>query len=409
MSEISRLKKELEESRAALKHAELENQSKSELLSTVSHELRTPMGAIISMADLLLTTPLDPTQRKYADTLQQSTRGLLSVLNDILDYAKLDAHAFRLNLEPFDLYSFLESIAVALKAHAATKDILIEVQHGQNMPQHIIADQTRIRQVLNNLVSNAVKFTDVGTITLSIDCTSDANDGGLIRFEVSDTGIGITELERTRLFKRFSQGDGFLTGHRGGTGLGLAIARGLAEKMGGNLDFSSIPGSGSTFWFTARYKDVQEIGSSEPTPDTGIENLPAKAENRILIVDDNKVNQMLISAFLENFGYGFDIADNGGQALDMAIANNYDLILMDIRMPGMDGMETTKRLHRYQRNQAKTPVIALTAHAIDGARNACLVAGMSGFVTKPIDPRSLAAAIMDVLDPGEENTNNPAA
>ncbi len=410
MSEISRLKKALEEERTARQRADHDSQAKSELLATVSHELRTPMGAIISMADLLLTTALDPTQRKYADTLQQSTRGLLAVLNDILDFSKLDASAFQLNPEALDLREFLDGIETALRAHAGAKGLAVEVQRGKNLPQRIVADGARIRQVLNNLTSNAVKFTDAGTITLHIDCTPDGDAGGILRVEVSDTGNGITELERARLFKRFSQGNLSLAEDRNGTGLGLAIARGLTEKMGGNLDFSSIPGSGSTFWFTAKYQAATDLAEdpaedrSEPANLTGQPGAITQA--KILIVDDNKVNQMLISAFLEKFGFGFEIASSGPEAIEMAVAKPYDVILMDIRMPGMDGMETTRALHESQPEDRKTPVVALTAHAIDGSRQACIESGMCGFVTKPIDPRSLLAAITEHLEPDEDEADS---
>jgi two-component system, sensor histidine kinase len=406
MSEISRLKKALEEERAARRIADQDSQAKSELLATVSHELRTPMGAIISMADLLLTTALNPTQRKYADTLQQSTRGLLAVLNDILDFSKLNASAFQLNLQALDLSEFLDSIETALRAHAGAKGLSVEVQRGKNLPRHIVADSARIRQVLNNLTSNAVKFTDAGTITLNIDCTPDGSSGGTIRVEVSDTGEGITELERARLFKRFSQGNLSLTEDRKGTGLGLAIARGLTEKMGGNLDFSSIPGSGSTFWFTAKFRFADESAENQLDSKNLVSPPVTNNQGKILIVDDNKVNQMLISAFLEKFGFGFNIAGSGQEAIEMALAESYKVILMDIRMPGMDGMETTRMLHEQQSDGLKTPVVALTAHAIEGSRQACIDAGMSGFVTKPIDPRSLLAAITEHLKPDADAPDN---
>ena len=409
MSEISRLNKALEEERAARRRAELDNQAKSDLMATVSHELRTPMGAIISMADLLLTTALEPTQRKYADTLQQSTRGLLSVLNDILDFAKLGTSTFQLKTEAFDLGNFVESIETALRAHAGAKGLAVEIQRGRNMPKHIVADSARIRQVLNNLTSNAVKFTDSGTITIGVDCSPEGDAGGNIRFEVSDTGNGITELERARLFKRFSQGDISFSDERKGSGLGLAIARGLAEKMGGNLEFSSIPGSGSTFWFTANYQVAETMVTDQPVTENLSKQSAETLRGKILVVDDNKVNQMLISAFLEKFGFNFDTANSGPEAIEMANKTAYDVILMDIRMPGMDGMETTRKLHAGQTEDRKTPVVALTAHAIDGSRQACIESGMSGFVTKPIDPRSLLAAITEHLKPVDDESNSYSA
>lgn len=406
MSEISRLKKALEQERVARRVADQNSQAKSELLATVSHELRTPMGAIISMADLLLTTALDPAQRKYAATLQQSTRGLLAVLNDILDFSKLDASAFELSLATLELSGFLDSIETALRAHAGAKGLSVEVHRSKDLPLHIVADATRIRQVLNNLTSNAVKFTDTGTVSLNIECTPVGDSGGTIRIEVSDTGEGITELERARLFKRFSQGNLSLAEDRKGTGLGLAIARGLAEKMGGNLDFSSIPGSGSTFWFTAKYQAAVDFEEPPSAPENIAKNPSVNSQGKILIVDDNKVNQMLISAFLEKFGFGFEIAGSGQEAIEMATAESYDVVLMDIRMPGMDGMETTRMLHEQQSAGRRTPVVALTAHAIDGSRQACIDAGMCGFVTKPIDPRSLHAAITEHLESDAEDPDS---
>lgn len=406
-AELLELKSALEAERAARRQALEDSDAKSELLATVSHELRTPMGAIISMADLLLTTALDPTQRKYAETLQQSTRGLLSVLNDILDYSKLNSSTFALDLEPFELDKFMETLETALRAHAGQKGLNVEVTRDSGLPNNIVGDTARIRQILNNLLSNAIKFTDEGSIRLSASIATCDDAGGLMKFEVADTGVGIPATEHAMLFERFSQGSNSGDNDRGGTGLGLSIARALAEKMGGDLNFTSAEGSGSTFWFTVRFEHAEP---RQPTAEME-QNTPAavsaKTDKCVLVVDDNKVNQMLISAFLEKFGYGFELAGSGQDAIQMATNKDYDVILMDIRMPGMDGMETTRRLHDLQGEQ--TPVIALTAHAIDGSREACLEAGMVGFVTKPIDPRSLHAALLSVLDPNAEELVDTSA
>jgi CheY-like chemotaxis protein len=376
-------------------HAEAADRAKSELLAVVSHELRTPLGAVISMSELLLNTGLDTTQRRYAETLQQSAKSLHAVLNDILDYSKLEAGRFELDSAVFDLHELIKSVGNELQARAREKGVLGAVNVGTSCPRFVKGDSVRLRQVLTNLTDNAVKFTSRGSVRMH--ANAGAAGGKLkLRFDITDTGIGFGEFQKERLFQPYVQADH--NGSRyGGTGLGLSISRRLVELMGGEIGCESAPGQGSLFWFTIPTERADAVPVKE-----------AEAEGRlaghVLVVEDNAVNRMLIGAYLEEYGLTYDIVESGAEALLRLAAKAYDLVLMDIMMPDLDGVETTKRIRGLGGDAGEIPIVALTAHAMKGDREDYLAAGMDGYVSKPIRGRELFAALKPYLsdDDGDD-------
>ncbi|MEC9367525.1 MAG: ATP-binding protein [Pseudomonadota bacterium] len=390
-TQMEALEQALASETAARVRAENESRAKSDLLATVSHEVRTPLGAIISMADLLLSTPLNETQKKYAATLQQSGRGLLTVVNGVLDFSKLDAGRFELDRASFDFPEMMRGVEEALRARARGKGIDAKIELAGSCPRHLVGDSARIRQVLDNLIDNAVKFTEKGSITLR--ASPEKLDRGMqIRFEVIDTGLGLTQQQIRRLFTPYTQGDSSVSSKYGGTGLGLSIAKRLAELMGGKMGCESERGLGSTFWFTIPVA----LADAPPKLNGGADAPPMPGgplNGRVLVVEDNQVNQMLIAAYLDRFGLDYEMAANGALALDRLTTESYDLVLMDVMMPEMDGIECTRRIRSLSGDIARTPIIALTANAMKGDRENYLAAGMDAYVSKPVSARDLFEAI----------------
>lgn len=382
------------ERRARLK-AESADQAKSELLALVSHELRTPMGAVIAMAELLLAGSLDDNQRRYAETLHQSARSLLSVLNDILDFSKLEAGHFVLDKAPFDLCALLADVASGLNVRTKEKGLEGRMEIAVECPDRVIGDAGRLRQILTNLVDNAVKFTHRGAVELTVKPA--LLDGkAAFKFEIVDTGIGLNDEERQRLFQPYVQIDRKIATQYGGTGLGLSIVRRLAELMGGEIGCESTPGEGSRFWVVlpmepAPQENPRRAGSEERHAPTGSLN------GTVLVVEDNAVNRMLIGAYLSEFGVQHEMAAGGEEALELLGQRPFDLVLMDIMMPGLDGMETTRRIRALPGALGDMPIVALTANAMKGDRETYLAAGMDGYVSKPIRGRELYDRIADFL------------
>jgi CheY-like chemotaxis protein/nitrogen-specific signal transduction histidine kinase len=394
-AQIEGLVETVDAERRLRERAEAADRAKSDLLAVVSHELRTPMGAVISMSELLLNGQLDPTQRRYAETLQQSAKSLLTVLNDILDFSKLEAGRFELDSAVFDLHELVRGVGSELQARSREKGIEGLVNVGPSCPRFAIGDASRVRQVLTNLIDNAVKFTSAGSVRLH------ANAGGAggrlkLRFDVTDTGIGFGEFQKQRLFQPYAQA-AHSASQYGGTGLGLSIAKRLIDLMGGEIGCESAPGQGSLFWFTIPAERAEAAPSKEAQA-TGT------LSGHVLVVEDNAVNRMLIGAYLEEFGLTHDVVDNGAQALKQLAAKDYDLVLMDIMMPELDGVETTKRIRNMGGEAAEVPIVAVTAHAMKGDREDYLTAGMDGYVSKPIRGRELFGALEPYLsdDGGEE-------
>ena len=289
----------------------------------ISHELRTPMGAVISMSELLLTSPLDGMQRRYAETLQQSARSLLTVLNDILDFSKLEAGRFQLEYPTFDLHDLVKSAGSALQARADEKTLQSGVHIGTSCPRFVKGDAGRLRQILANLVNNAVKFTQEGSVHLHVNAR-ESDDKLTLRFDVTDTGIGLSEDQKERLFQPYVQADRAMASQYGGTGLGLSIARRLVELMGGEIGCESMPGQGSLFWFTIPAERAMPAAYQDPQS-------PGTLSGHVLVVEDNAVNRMLIGAYLDEFGLTYEIVEGGANSITRLTAKAYDLVLVDIR------------------------------------------------------------------------------
>jgi len=369
---------------------------RDELLATVSHELRTPMGAIISMADLLIGTDLSSTQRHYAETLKHSALGLVTILNDILDHSKLEAGRFELAMSDFDPQSVVRAATSAYQAACAEKGVALKLKIAPDLPAQLKGDPGRIRQVLMNLIDNAVKFTDEGSITITLDHEASDGDGGVLTFSVQDTGIGLDEKTRELLFKPFAQGRPDTARDYGGTGLGLSIAARLVGLMGGKIHCEGEPGAGTAFTFTVACAAPggTQVRNEEGAGDTGG---TSRGPAHILVVEDNKINAMLITTYLEKFGHSFDVARNGQEAVEAAGRRRYDLILMDVQMPRMDGLEATGAIRALGGEAAATPIVALTANVMHGDRDAYLAAGMDGYISKPIIAGDLFTTIEEFL------------
>jgi CheY-like chemotaxis protein len=361
------------------------------------------MNGVIGMTDLLLRTSLTAVQQEYAEIVRKSGNNLLSLINDILDFSKIEAHKLDMESVAFDLRMAVEDTAsmLAVRAREAKLGLCCEV--ADDVPSQLKGDGGRLRQIITNLAGNAIKFTHQGEIAIRASLAS-AHDGfATVRFEISDTGIGIPEDRRAAIFDPFTQADGSTTRKYGGTGLGLAICKQLVGLMGGEIGVKSEVGVGSTFWFTARF---EEVGAAEqpmeppsqkrPTAELAAQAAPALAPEpraaRILLAEDNLINQMVAAAMLEKLGYTADLVENGHDAIAALERADYDLVLMDCQMPELDGIEATTivRDPRSKVRDHDVPIVAMTANAMKGDREACLDAGMNDYIAKPIRGEELA-------------------
>ncbi len=382
-------------------------EAKNQFLATMSHEIRTPLNGVIAMTDLLTRSPLGAEQREYAEIIRGSGRALLSVVNDVLDFSRIEAGRLELEDVVFDFGAWLSDVVRAFAAQSRAKALSLTQSLSPELPRYVRGDPGRLRQILSNLLANAVKFTESGSIT--VDARGEAVEGGMVRLrlEVTDTGVGISPEAQERIFQSFSQAHASTARRYGGTGLGLAIARSLAERMGGEMGVFSEPRKGSTFWFTARLVEASAPARLEAPGGEPSLARPGGSFARILVVEDNEVSQRVAVRLLETLGYRVELASTGRRAVEMAAHRAYDAILMDCDLPDMDGFEATARI-RQGVTEARVPIIALTASALVSDRERCLAGGMDDHLGKPVTLDALAETLGRWLPEPEQRHEAPA-
>lgn len=380
--------------RAAREAAEAADKAKSDLVAMIGHELRAPMEAVVAMAELLRASPLDPTQARYADTLYQSAKSLLGALSDVLDFTRLEAGRFELEQTTFDLHDLIQGVGAVLQTRANEKGLTGGFDIGANCPQFTVGDGPRLRQVLLALIDNALKFTAHGSVRLY--ASANESDGRLIlRFDVTDTGVGLSKAVQERLFQPFIQIDSKVSGQHTGTGLGLSIARKLALLMGGEIGCESVVGQGTLYWLTV---PVRRARVAAPTPRTDKDAPPqGTLSGHVLVVEDNAVNRMLIVTYLDEFGLTHEVVSSGSAAVMSLASKTYDLVLMDTAISDLDGVETARRIRSLHAPSSQVPIVALIAHGRTADCGAYLAAGMDAYVTKPIRGRELYAVLAPFL------------
>jgi len=399
-----RLALAFEELNQAKLAADAASLSKSRFLAVMSHEIRTPLNGVTGMLKLLLGGNLSSRQRRWADMAQTSADTLLNVINDILDFSKVEAGKLDLHLQPIQLHATIQKTACIFAHRSASKALAWDLHIDPAVPPWVEADANWLTQVLVNLLGNAVKFTDAGSVRLCATLKSATADSATVRFEVTDTGVGLSPEQQGCLFKPFSQLDNSTTRRHGGTGLGLGICKQLVELMGGTIGVASAVGNGSTFWFELPFKLAMTVANQMPDAKAGNADSPVlvpKAESgRILLAEDNEINQELAREIIVFAGYECDCVENGQKAVCAVRAGGYDLVFMDCMMPRMDGYTAAQTIRAQEAKPAATgpaarrlPIIAMTANAMEGDRDECLAAGMDDYLSKPLDPEKVAQMI----------------
>lgn len=381
-SQVLELVQAKDQSTAAVK-------TRSQFVANVSHELRTPLSGIIGVAELLQDTRLDQNQKELLSIVQDSSRALLSIINDILDFSKMEAQKMHLEKIDFELVKTIDSVTRSLRCKATDRKLQLVTRIASDVPRTVKGDSAHLRQVLSNLIDNAIKFTEQGKVTVDVTVNDAYEDKVVLRFAVTDTGIGIATETFDKLFQPFAQADGSFTRKYGGTGLGLSICKTLVELMGGQLGVLSAADQGSTFWFEIPFQKASANLAQHPVHPL---SSPVHREAVVLIAEDNEVNAKITIMQLKKLGYEAEIVKSGQEAVERAHQSHYALVLMDIQMPDKDGFEATGEIREFEKNTGyHVPIVAMTAHAMQGDRERCLNAGMDDYLTKPVSMDALRA------------------